>query len=432
MGKQAEVAGRIAAAVSSLEGIAAEIERSTLGEDEIADALAAVRRAQRLSAGILAALGAQSLRLSAAGEGPNPEDALTADNGVPLATARVELNRATTLDRFPVLAESFRAGEIPEANLDVLSGITRRMRPEEIESLVGSDADLARAAVRLSTDSFRRNVSRLRDNHRTDGGKKAADQATDDSFARVAAARDKSGYRINGFLDPIPGASVRAAIDQEARRVLQTTMHAGLSGEQAAAQALHDLILRGDAANGLSETNRTSPGAPRANVNISVLVDRQTLEHGPHPDTTCETEGGLPVSPNQIGQLCCDAILRRVDTAPDGHVHVSQSVRTATAKQRAALRSLYPNCPLSGESWDHIEIHHVVFYEESKRTVLSELVPISRRWHHLIHDEGWRLDMEADRTLHLYRPDGTHERAIAPPAPSHVTKSSQDDHLLAA
>ncbi len=68
-----------------------------------------------------------------------------------------------------------------------------------------------------------------------------------------------------------------------------------------------------------------------------------------------------------------------------------------------------------------------VFFRQSKRTVLSELVPISRRWHHLIHDDGWTLEMDPDRTLHLSQPDGTLFKTIAPPTPI-----NQKDHDLAA
>ncbi len=50
-------------------------------------------------------------------------------------------------------------------------------------------------------------------------------------------------------------------------------------------------------------------------------------------------------------------------------------------------------------------------------TILANLVPISSRWHHRIHDLGWQLTMRPDRTLELRTPDGTLHRIIPPPAP---------------
>ena len=64
------------------------------------------------------------------------------------------------------------------------------------------------------------------------------------------------------------------------------------------------------------------------------------------------------------------------------------------------------------------EIHHVnVTFDDGGVTELHNLVPISTAWHHRIHDGGWTLTMDADRTLRLHRPDGTLDRIIDPPTP---------------
>ena len=431
MEERSGIETEIETSATKLEGLAEAIDRSVLDERTVKRALGGVRLLQRRAEAIIACLATQSQRIAANG-GPAAEDALTRNNAVPLRQARTELRRATLLQQFPAVAAGFRSGDVSSANIDVLAGVTGRMTTDEIAALIADDDEIARSAARLGDDSFRRKITRKRDQQRKDGGKDAARQALDDSTTSIAAARDNTGYDIHGFLDPIRGASVKAAMEREARLVLQAPTHDGMTREQAMAQALHDLVLRGDATNPLelSEKGRTRLGATRANVNINVLVDRQTLEHGPHRETTCETESGLPLSPGDMGRLCCDATLRRIDTAPDGSVHVSRKTRTATAEQRAALRVLYPSCPLSGEGWDRIEVHHVIFYEQSQRTVLSELVPISRRWHHLVHDAGWRLDMDSDRTLHLYRPDGTHDRTIQPPTPVNQLRSKHDERRL--
>jgi hypothetical protein len=81
------------------------------------------------------------------------------------------------------------------------------------------------------------------------------------------------------------------------------------------------------------------------------------------------------------------------------------------------LLALYGACAISGASWSQVEIHHVRFHDDGGETTIDNLIPISRRWHHLIHDQGWMLEMEADRTLRLCRPDGSLHRVIAPPTP---------------
>ena len=243
-----------------------------------------------------------------------------------------------------------------------------------------------------------------------------------DSYARVTPTPERDAYRLSAYLDPLRGAAVKAAIEREARTLADDlALSEGMTPAQLSAQALHDLVLRGDS------MERTS--LPRANVTLNVLCDRDTLAVGPHEDTIAETYDGLPIGADAIGRLCCDSTLRRIDTAPDGDVQASRSSRSPSEVQRMALRAMYPSCPISGTGWENIEIHHVVFYSESKRTVLSELVPISRRWHHVWPSATPSCSLRSQRRSHhrLSRPDGTPFRTIAPPTPI-----NQREHELAA
>ena len=377
----------------------------------------AAREVQRLTESLIAEL----VRSAASNGTSAPLETLLGGNGtVPRNQTRAEIERARVLDDYHAVAERWAAGGTPTANVDVLARITAPLSKTEAEAFREHEADLADAASRLGEESFRKRASRLRDKIRLDGGTTAAKQVADDSFVRLSPTADRNAYRIGGFIDPLRGAAIKAAIEREAKCLADDpALSEGMTPAQLSAQALHDLVLRGDS------MDRAS--IPRANVRLNVLCDRDTLATGPHTDTIAETLEGLSVGAGAISRLCCYSTLRRIDTAPDGNVHVSRTSRAPSEAQRLALRALYPACPISGAGWESIEIHHVVFFSESKRTVLSELVPVSRRWHHLIHDEGWTLEMDADRTLRLSRPDGTPFRTIAPPVPI-----NQHDHELAA
>ena len=113
---------------------------------------------------------------------------------------------------------------------------------------------------------------------------------------------------------------------------------------------------------------------PRPGVQIHVLSDWDTLESGPHDGSIAETFDGAPIGTATLDRLCCDATMRRIATTPDAQVHVARTARSPSAAQRAALRALYPHCPISGAGWESIEIHHVIYYEQSQHTVLSELI----------------------------------------------------------
>lgn len=417
---------RLRAAAESLDGLANALSEHKLNAVVVGELLADVRLIQRRTAGVVAALTRAALANERDGHGPVVEDVLGAGGTVGRSETRGEVERARVVGQFPAVAAAVSAGSAHTGNVDVLARLTSKMTGDEINVLSERDNRIAEAATRLSEDSFRKRLQRMRDQVRDDNGTTAAKQAVDDSFARVSLTRDRSSYRFAGQLDALRGSAVQAALAREYRWLgNQPELVADMTADQAMAQALHDLIMRGDSVD-------RDTGSTRPNVSVLVLTDRQTMESGPHKRTVAETDDGTKLSPATVGRLCCDAGLRRLDVLPDSEVHVSHSGRTATPAQKAALRAIYEGCPISGVPWSQCEVHHVVFYRESGRTVLSELVPISRRWHHLVHEGGWTLTMDVERTLTLSRPDGTTERTI-PYKPANVgTAVGKKEHSLAA
>ncbi len=153
---------------------------------------------------------------------------------------------------------------------------------------------------------------------------------------------------------------------------------------------------------------------------VGIIVDAATLAHGPHSATVAETWDGRPIDPRAAQRRACDAdwyvMLYDALGRPS---RVGRTRRHATREQRLQLRGLYPTCPIDGVTPFHgCEIHHVnTPFHPDGETELHNLVPISPTWHHRIHDGGWTLTMDSDRTLHLCRPDGTLDRIIDPPTP---------------
>ncbi len=153
---------------------------------------------------------------------------------------------------------------------------------------------------------------------------------------------------------------------------------------------------------------------------IGVIIDAATLAHGPHHGTVAETWQGRPIDPRAAQRRACDAdwyvMLYDALGRPS---RVGRTRRHATREQRLQLRGLYPTCPIDGVTPFHgCEIHHVnTPFHPDGETELHNLVPISTTWHHRIHDGGWTLTMDSDRTLRLCRPDGTLDRIIDPPTP---------------
>jgi hypothetical protein len=102
--------------------------------------------------------------------------------------------------------------------------------------------------------------------------------------------------------------------------------------------------------------------------------------------------------------LCRGAVVH----AP-GRLNLGRTTRLANRAQRRALRAMYPGCAIPGcpARFDHCRIHHVVWWRLGGSTDLHNLLPICVRHHSLVHDGGWTLDLQPDRTLTVTRPDGS-------------------------
>lgn len=398
-------------ALDALEGGPRKILVEHPSSAEIEALISTVRELHRLADGWIAALGSVAQEHAVSGNGPVLEEVLGGGGEVSRSTVSSDAGRVRVLTHFAEVGAALRNGTALPANIDSLANTLTKVTTGEAKALAGFDGAFAERVSHAKADSFRRYVNRCVDRIRNDHGLDAARRARAAASCTLSARRDRTGYRLILDLETERGTAVYNAIKNERRGLSRRlgTDH-GLTNDQLLVQAAHDLIVRGS---GVDPERFSS----RPTVSVNVLSDRDTLVHGHHRDTISETFDGQPLTPATIGRLCCDATIRRLDTAPDINVGVARASRTATAEQRAALRALYPTCPISGAPWSQIEIHHVLEWDHGGPTQLSNLIPISTRWHHLVHEGRWTLHMDHDRTLKLSRPDGTLHRTIDPPLP---------------
>ena len=65
----------------------------------------------------------------------------------------------------------------------------------------------------------------------------------------------------------------------------------------------------------------------------------------------------------------------------------------------------HPDCTVR---FADCEIHHVIAWiHQHGPTNLANLLPLCNQHHHLVHDAGWHLTLQPDRTITLQRPDHT-------------------------
>ncbi len=398
-----------------LRAIAGEIgllDLSGLDPGALHEIVAASRLVQRSVAGLLVRAAQRADELAAGGTGPGVEGTLTGAGEVAASAVRAEAARAGAASDLPSFAEALSSGSIGTGHLDAVARALGQASDSERSELVGQGDALLDAAQRLSVDSFGRHLSRalLRIKERVGTSREPVQ-----SELRLWQGRNGVGRLVGSFSpEDYERISSRLAAEMAAlcrRSDGSAEVADGVSepvplDERLAAQALVDLVTGA----GVSSVGRPS---------VTLVVDATTLLDEPHLGGVCETGGGMPVPVETARRCACDAVIRKVVLDDRGvPIDVGRRFRTATDAQWAALRSMYTGCGWFGcdRPLDWCQAHHVIEWSPPANgpTDLANLVPLCSRHHHLAHEGGWRLVLDADRALHLHQPDGTRWRAARP------------------
>ncbi len=145
---------------------------------------------------------------------------------------------------------------------------------------------------------------------------------------------------------------------------------------------------------------------------ISILCDLDTLITGIRATgTVCETDDGVPIPPDTVRRLACDAHIVPILLGSTGEVlDQGRRARTATPAQRNTLAAMHQSCAFPGctVGFSACKIHHVEWWwEHNGPTDIENLLPLCEKHHHTVHEGGWGLTLDADRTATWIRPDGT-------------------------
>jgi hypothetical protein len=197
-------------------------------------------------------------------------------------------------------------------------------------------------------------------------------------------------------LDPVRDAALWNVIDAHLASLRQDPANEGRAFSELQVEAVLAAV---------------SSAAGEARVpEIVIHADAGSLCHGRHEHTVCETIDGQPVPVATVQRLCCEALLQAVIVHPDGTVdRLCAEQRSANRKQRRMLAAMYATCahPHCQVGFSQCRIHHIVWWTGGGKTVLANLLPLCETHHHLVHEGGWNLTMDADRRVSWTRPDGS-------------------------
>ena len=195
-------------------------------------------------------------------------------------------------------------------------------------------------------------------------------------------------YRIDGWLDPVGGAALKAAIDALAKPLSGDDLR---SGRQRRADAVVEL-----AHHVMDQGRLPRRHGARPHISVHTTVEGLRGEVGAE---VAHLGGGLPVSSKTVQRLACDGSLHRVLKAGSRVIDVGRAQRTAQPAQWRGLKARHQTCAWPGcdrpLGWTNA--HHVDFWVRGGKTDLRRMLPLCYFHHRQVHEGGWQVVMAGER-----------------------------------
>ncbi len=150
--------------------------------------------------------------------------------------------------------------------------------------------------------------------------------------------------------------------------------------------------------------------------------------------TVLDEAGGIHVSAETARRMACDAATVTMRHGPGGEIlDVGRRTRTISPALRRALAARDRQCRFPGCGNVRCDAHHLEHWADGGRTALDNLVLLCRRHHRAVHEEGFRVTLDADGGVQFEGPDGR-PLPEAPPSPAWAGPALQptNDGLSAA
>lgn len=173
---------------------------------------------------------------------------------------------------------------------------------------------------------------------------------------------------------------------------------------------------------------REHPARTPGRYEVLVVVDRETLRAGssqqsepagaPQPELPprrCELEDGTPLAPETARRLACDAACVEVVTDAQGTLlDMGRRTRTISPPLQRALRVRDRGCRWPGcRNAIFVDGHHLQHWADEGETKLENLLLLCAAHHKLVHEGGFRVQLEAGQPVFL-TPAGDRVDAVPP------------------
>jgi hypothetical protein len=312
------------------------------------------------------------------------------------ATKRMRVARA--LPSHPYVDKTSAAGEISLEHANAICRATAAVPPEFREIVETTLVDIARHCAPCDLgDEIEKLLVAC-------GVESSSDEAHAKRMNRrgLRIARTFNGMRsVSGMLMPDVAEALEIALG-----VLSAK--AGDEDTRTHEQRQHDAV--GDLANHyLAHANLPAVNGERPR--IVVTIDYDSLVTGLR-DAWGQLPSGATISPTTARRLACDAeLIPAVLNARGDVLDIAVSSRSfSTAVRRAAWIEQHGKCAFPGCRRPPADCHHIVWWSHGGPSTLDNAAWLCTFHHWLVHEGGWTLRRDPDRSFVFTGPDDQERR----------------------
>jgi hypothetical protein len=379
-----------------------DVDWAVADQPAVAAALADVRRVRGWLDSIEVSASRRLDELAKMSPSMFPEHVAAEAGRVSTGEASKGFDRARTTAAIPELGDVLHQGDASGGHVDIVTRALRQLTPSQREQLAERGDVLALAASLLPRDQFARTVRQeVRRIHSDDGIDRLQQQRCNTSL-RTWTDKDTGMWCLRGDFDPETGALLAGRL----RNAVETMFHDHQPDTCPTDPLLKQHHLQALALDALTQGQ---VGRSSGRIDMSVLIDIETLLEGEHPNSIFDCGVPIDLPAETLRRWACLADITPIIVGADGvSLYLGRERRTANRVQRRALRAMYRCCAILGCSvgFDNCEIHHLCWFRNRGLTDIDNLIPICHKHHHLVHEGGWNLAIDARRNLTITYPDG--------------------------
>ena len=334
------------------------------------------------------------------------------------ATAREKVRVARALGKLPAIDQALKTGKLSYAKARAL---TRVAKPETEAELVAMSAYATGAQLERLCRGYRRAL---------------AEDVSPAPEERTVCRRDLPGgmVRLEITLHPDEADLVMRALDC-AREVKHVDEPAAASatvptptgnadcGDDVSAETSTPWPSRADAVVALAEgylAGNAGNGKGGERFQVMIHVDQDPLASDGTLAATLDD--GSRVSAETFRRIACDCSLVAVSGSGGSQLNVGRRTRQIPPAIRRALSLRDRGCRFPGCTHTRfLHGHHLRHWLHGGETSLGNLVQLCTAHHHLVHEGGWRVQLDADGALAFTAPDG---QALPPEPPREIVEDA--------